>query len=81
MAFLRKSKSDKVNIKFKEVDFLVANIQFTNQRFLLERTEMMILGSQGSKTDVVHHKLWINTQEMKPFVVLRPIRNLPPALM
>lgn len=29
MAFLRKSKKHKVYMKFKEVDFLVANTQFS----------------------------------------------------
>lgn len=33
--FLRKSNSDKVYMEFWEVDFLVANTQFTNLRFVL----------------------------------------------
>lgn len=51
MAFRRKSNSDKVYIKFKEVEFLAANIQFTNLRFVLVRREMMIIVSECSKMD------------------------------
>lgn len=53
MAFLGKSNSDKVYMKFKKVDFLVASIQFSNQRFLLVRTGMITLMIPLLKDDAV----------------------------
>lgn len=49
MTFLRKSSSDGVDMKFKGVDLLMVH----NLRFLFERMEMMILGSQLSKMNEV----------------------------
>lgn len=68
--FLRKSNSDKVYMEFWEVDFLVANTQFTYLRFVLvSRETMMMFRRQSSKMDVVqHHKQEIRTcdSEIKP---------------
>lgn len=58
ITFLRKSSCDGVDMKFKGVDLLMVH----NRRFLLERMEMMILGTQLSKMNEFQQKVLINKE-------------------